>query len=273
MQAQDALPVKGNDPVSLAVDTGYDLEEDLVPGPWRRDSVFMFWRAEQAVLDAATAGGSGRILDVACGTADQAGRLARRGCQAWGLEPSPKMLGLAKYRRRERGETVFLVQGIAEQLPFRDNSFDTVVCQGSLDHFAKPHLFIAEAARILKPEGRAVIALANFGSLSCRLSRAIYEAKEILGLPVDGSQRPYWQIPPNHTFRSDLRVVKSLGGPRLQMQECYGLSQMWLFRRWSLLLESLPAPMAWRLLRGLDRLAYRLPALADMIVSVWRPRP
>jgi SAM-dependent methyltransferase len=259
--------------VSLAVDTGYDLTEDIVPGPWRRDSVFMFWRAEQAVLDAATACGCGRILDVACGTADQAGRLARRGCQAWGLEPSPKMLGLARHRRRERGDTVFLVQGIAEQLPFHDNSFDTVVCQGSLDHFARPHLFMAEAARILRPEGRAVIALANFESLSCRLSRAIHEAKEMLGLPLERGRRPYWQIPPNHTFRGDLRVVKSLGGPCLEMEECYGLSQMWLFRRWSLLLESLPAPMAWRLLRGLDRLAYRLPALADMIISVWRRRP
>jgi SAM-dependent methyltransferase len=259
--------------VSVAVDLTYDLEEDIVPGPWRRDSLFMFRRAEQAVLDAAMAAGGGRVLDVACGTADQAGRLARRGCQAWGLEPSPRMLGLARYRREQRGETVRLVQGIAERLPFTDDSIDVVVCQGSLDHFARPHQFMAEAARILKPEGRAVIALANFESLSCRLSRALYRGKQALGLPVDRGQRPYWEIPPNHTFRGDLRLVRSLGGPHLELEECYGLSLMWLFRRWSLFLESLPAPVAWRLLNGLDRIAHSFPGAADMIVSVWRPRP
>lgn len=259
--------------MSLAVDLTYDLEEDIVPGPWRRDSIFMFRRAEQAVLDAASAGGARLVLDVACGTADQAGRLARRGCQVWGLEPSPNMLKLARSRRQERGETVYLVQGIAEQLPFSDDSFEVVVCQGSVDHFAKPDLFMAEAARILKPDGRAVIALANYDSLSCRLGRALYRAKELLGLPLDRSRRPYWQIPLNHTFRGDLHVIKSLGGPRLELVECYGLSLMWLFRRWSLFLDALPAPAAWRLLNGLDGLAHRLPGAADMIVSVWRPRP
>ncbi len=47
---------------------------------------------------------------------------------------------------------------------------------------------------------------------------------------------------------------------------------LWLVRRWSLFLESLPEPVAWALLRTVDRLAYHVPSLSDALISVWRPR-
>jgi SAM-dependent methyltransferase len=255
---------------STSVDLDYDLAEDLVPGPWRRDSVFLFWRSEKAVQQAVDGLGQGRLLDVACGTADQAGRFQEHGWQSWGLEPSPGMLRLARLRREQRGQSVILVRGIAEQLPFSDDSFDCVVCQGSLDHFARPRTFMAELARILKPDGRAIIALANFESLSCRLGRSLYRAKRLLGIPVMEG-RAYWQIPPNHTFKGDYAVLRGMACPWLCLERCHGVSALWLFRRWSLFVESLPEDVAWALLRTLDRIAYRLPGLGDMIISVWRP--
>jgi SAM-dependent methyltransferase len=254
----------------MPVDLDYDLTEDLVPGPWRRDSVFLFWRSEQAVRQAVDGVGGGRLLDVACGTADQAGRFYEQGWQSWGLEPSPGMLRLARLRREQRGQSVILVRGIAEELPFRDNSFDSVVCQGSLDHFARPRAFMAEVARVLKPDGQAVIALANFDSLSCRLGRSLYRFKKLLGIPVMGG-RAYWQIPPNHTFKGDHAILRSMARPWLRLERCHGVSALWLFRRWSLFVESLPEEVAWALLRALDRVAYRVPSLSDMIISVWRP--
>ena len=255
---------------SAAVDLDYDLAEDLVPGPWRRDSVFLFWRSERAVQEAVDGVGRGRVLDVACGTADQAGRFQERGWQSWGLEPSPRMLRLARLRREQRGQSVVLVRGIAEKLPFCDNSFDCVVCQGSLDHFARPRTFMAELSRILKPDGRAVIALANFESLSCRLGRSLYRAKKRFGIPVMEG-RAAWQIPPNHTFKGDYAVLRGMASPWLRLERCHGVSALWLFRRWSLFVESLPEDVAWALLRTVDRIAYRLPGLSDMIISVWRP--
>jgi len=256
--------------ISAPVDLSYDLSDDLVPGPWRRDSVFAFWRGEQAVRQAVDGVRRGRLLDVACGTADQAGRLQERGWQSWGLEPSPGMLRLARLRREQRGQSVILVRGIGEQLPFCDDSFDCVVCQGSLDHFARPRAFMAELARILKPNGRAVIALANFESLSCRLGRGLYRAKELLGIPVMGG-RAYWQIPPNHTFKGDYAVLRAMASPWLRLERCQGVSMLWLFRRWSLFVEALPEDVAWALLRTVDRIARRMPGLSDMMVSVWRP--
>jgi SAM-dependent methyltransferase len=253
-----------------SIDLDYDLTEDLVPGPWRRDSVFLFWRSEKAVQQAVDGVRRGRLLDVACGTADQAGRFQERGWQSWGLEPSPGMLRLAQLRRKQREQSVVLVRGIAEQLPFCDDSFDCVVCQGSLDHFARPRAFMGEVARILKPDGQAIIAIANFESLSCRLGRSLYRAKKLLGIPVMGG-RAYWQIPPNHTFKGDLAILRGMARPWLRMERCHGVSVLWLFRRWSLFVESLPEDVAWALLRTLDRVAYRVPGLSDMIISVWRP--
>jgi SAM-dependent methyltransferase len=255
---------------SPSVDLDYDLTDDLVPGPWQRDSVFLFWRSERAVQQAADGVHRGRLLDVACGTADQAGRFQKQGWQSWGLEPSPGMLRLARLRREQRGQSVVLVRGIAEQLPFSDDSFDCVLCQGSLDHFARPRAFMGEVVRILKPDGQAIIALANYESLSCRLGRSLYRAKQLLGIPVMGG-RAYWQIPPNHTFKGDLTVLRGMAHPWLRLERCHGVSVLWLFRRWSLFVESLPEDVAWALLRTLDQIAYRVPALSDMIISVWRP--
>ena len=267
-----------------AVDLDYDLSEDIVPGPWRRDSLFVFARIEEAVREAVgpapslPPAGDGRrpttpaqLLDVACGTADQAGRLGSAGWQSWGLEPSPAMLRLARLRRQERGQEVIFLRGIAERLPFADSSLDCVVCQGSLDHFARPEEFMAEVARILKPEGRAVIALANFESLSCRLGRLVHRFRRRFGIP-EMPGRPYWQIPENHTFKGDADVLRRLAQPWLRLERMHGVSLLWLLRRWSLFLESLPEPAAWALLRSVDRLAYRVPSLSDTLISVWRPR-
>jgi hypothetical protein len=129
---------------------------------------------------------------------------------------------------------------------------------------------MAELARILKPDGHAIIALANFESFSCRLSRGVYRAKRFLGMPVMQG-RAYWQIPPNHTFKGDYAVLRRMGGPWLRMERCHGVSALWLFRRWSLFVESLPEDLAWPLLRAVDGVAHRLPTLSDMIISVWRP--
>jgi hypothetical protein len=127
-----------------------------------------------------------------------------------------------------------------------------------------------DIARVLKQDGRAIIGLSNFDSLSCRLGRGLYTLSERAGRPVYHG-RNYWQIPDNHTFKGTYGVLKDLGAPGLEMEACYGISLMWLFNRWTRLMEALPERAATSILHALDRVAYRAPALADLLVSVWRP--
>jgi SAM-dependent methyltransferase len=252
------------------VDLAWAVEEDMPPGPYPRDSRFIFRRVPELVTAAATAGTPGRVLDVACGFGGQLALLRGRGWEGWGLDAS---LPLVQHCRRifaGDGGTP-LVAGVAEDLPFRDASFDTVVCQGSIDHFTNPEGFLREVARVLKPEGRAVIGISNFDSLSCRLGRGLHRLRDRLGADVYRG-RNYWQIPPNHTFRGTNRALRALAGPHLELVEARGISMLWLFNRWTKLIDALPERLAWWMLGAVDRIAYRTPGLADVIVSVWRPR-
>lgn len=257
-------------PEQETFDLDYSIEEDIPPGTPHRDSQFVFARAPQLITDKATQGRGERVLDVGCGFGSQMALLRERGWQTWGLDASGDLVNYCRGRFADE-EGAPLVVAVAEALPFRDGTFDRIVCQGSLDHFTKPREFMEEMARVLKPEGRAIIALSNYDSLSCRLGKALFRLQERLRRPVYRG-RPYWEIPPNHTFRGTLPVLKSLAEPHLELVECRGLSLLWLFHRWTVLMEALPERLAWSTMRGLDRVAYRMPGLADMIVSVWRPR-
>ena len=256
-------------PVSSATfDLDYSIEDfEVDPNP---DSRFLYRRIEALMTDESAV--SGRVLDVACGVGALAMRARERGAEAWGIDASPEMLGLNRWVYP--GSDLPMARSVAETLPFRDGSFDRVVCQGSLDHFVDPHAFMREAARVLAPDGRVVIALANYESLSCRLGRLWRRIQVRRGVPMP-EHRPYWAIPLDHYHKGDLRFVKRLGGRELTLERCYGVSLLWLLRdskewQWGETLAGLPVSLANAILYGLDRIAYLLPGQADMIVSVWR---
>lgn len=255
---------------ATAVDVGWIIDEDIPPGPYPRDTQFVFRRVPEMVAEAATSGDPHRLLEVACGLGGQLALLRRGVREAWGLDASTPIVQHCRKRFANEGGAP-LVCAAAEALPFRSDSFDRVVCQGSLDHFARPRSFLREVARVLAPDGRAIIGISNYDSLSCRLGRALFRLKEGSALPVYQG-RSFWQTPPNHTFRGTKAVLQRLGQPYLHLVECRGISLLWLFHRWTQLMEALPRPLAWSMMTVLDSFAYRVPAIADIIVSVWRPR-
>jgi SAM-dependent methyltransferase len=243
--------------------------QDFEPGAdTGRDSLFYHQRTDQAVLDEVARRPAGRVLDVACGSGALAARLGEVGWEAWGLEASGHMLGLGRWQGFD--QQAVMVRGIAEALPFRDGSFDRVLCKGSLDHFADQAAFMEEAARILRPDGRLVMALANFDALSRRLGRGIHAIARALGAPGPAG-RPYWEPPPTHTVRGDLAYVQSLGGRRFALEGCYGVSLLHYFRPWRIIVNRLPPRLGWAAMTVLDGVARRWPAAGDMIVAVWRP--
>ena len=245
--------------------------DDFFPGPYRPDTQFYIDRLSEATMQAARRLRRGRILDVACGTARDMIQLSQKGWQAWGLDASPKMLAAARRNAEQEGVSMALVRGIAERLPFRDSSFDRLICKGSLDHFADPEAFIREAARVLKPEGRAIIAVTNYESLSCKLGRWLYPLFLRLGWMSKG-ERPYWVIPPDHTFKGHYHRIIRLGGRWLKLRKSFGVSLLWLFPGWGSFLAKLPQPLALVILRTADSIARLTPSMSDVIISVWSPR-
>ena len=66
-----------------------------------------------------------------------------------GIDPSAPMLA----RARAAAPGVPLVRARAEDLPWRDQTFDRVFCINALHHFADRNRFFEEARRLLKPGG------------------------------------------------------------------------------------------------------------------------
>jgi SAM-dependent methyltransferase len=87
------------------------------------------------------------VLEVGCGTGLFLEWFARGGHQVTGLEPSPYMLDLARRRVPQR---VALDRGYAEDLPYADNTFDTVAMITALEFVKDPYQALQEALRVAR---------------------------------------------------------------------------------------------------------------------------
>jgi SAM-dependent methyltransferase len=253
-----------------------DLDRDMrdvIPTGVTRDSVWLFERMTARTLALARGGRGRRILDVASGFGQDAAALAERGALAVAAEPSARMSALARISWRERaGPLPLLVRSWADALPFADASFDAVICKGSLDHFDWPERALSEMARVARPTGTVVLAIANFESLACRLGRAADRVREgWLGRELPRGRRKH-DVPHDHFTRYELPLMREQAGAWLELEVVEGVSLLWGVPAFSRCLGRLPAPLAQALLAGLGWLARRAPALADVAILAGRPR-
>jgi ubiquinone/menaquinone biosynthesis C-methylase UbiE len=70
------------------------------------------------------------------------------------IDPSPELLDRAHKRADHAHVLVSLVRASAEQLPFADAAFDTLVMTWTLCSIANPSAALAEMRRVLRPSGR-----------------------------------------------------------------------------------------------------------------------
>lgn len=97
---------------------------------------------------------SWRVLDVATGTGFTALAFALLVAEVTGADLSPGMLAQAANRATEQGITnVSWVEAPAENMPFRDATFDLVTVRIAPHHFTDVPVFLSETRRVLKPGG------------------------------------------------------------------------------------------------------------------------
>ncbi|MFC1511329.1 class I SAM-dependent methyltransferase [Candidatus Margulisiibacteriota bacterium] len=100
----------------------------------------------------------GLILDNGCGTGMLAESLTK--AKVIGLDISKGMLNKAKKRLSN------LVLADSQDLPFKDNIFDTVFCRSILHHLPNPKLGVSEIHRVLKVGGEAIFSETNSSFLN-----------------------------------------------------------------------------------------------------------
>ena len=138
-------------------------DEGVVPEIVFPDTMFIFKRMGEVILEMAAPVNGERVLDVGCGRAIDALQFAKSGALAIGLDPSSKMIiGAKSFLNDNSGDNVDLVRAIGEAMPFKNRSLDKIICKGALDHFADMPKTMSDMAQTLKPTGSAIIAIANF---------------------------------------------------------------------------------------------------------------
>ena len=96
-----------------------------------------------------------RILDIGAGAGEASLFFASRGAHVTAVDISPRQLGILTQAARDRRLDLHRVPAAAEDLPFRDETFDIVYGYGVLHHVDYCRV-IGEVRRVLRPGGRAV---------------------------------------------------------------------------------------------------------------------
>ena len=97
-----------------------------------------------------------KVLDVCCGTGDQAFHYAKRGIIATGIDLNPNMIRAAERNKRKQGlSNVSFLVADATNLPFKDDFFDYASISLTLHETEKTvtDTIISEMKRVAKKEG------------------------------------------------------------------------------------------------------------------------
>jgi len=86
-----------------------------------------------------------RVLDIGCGTGRHLSMFLELGLDVTGLDASPHMLDIAREKLGHRAE---LYHGLAEDLPFEDNSFDIATLNTTLEFVDDVQKALHEACRV-----------------------------------------------------------------------------------------------------------------------------
>ena len=162
------------------------------------------------------------LLDAGCGEGRHCFGALARGARVVGLDLDRASLraacGPLRARGRELGRLAGVLQGDAFALPFRDASFDRVICAEVMEHVHDYRGAAKELGRVLRPGGRLAVTIPTATSerLYLRLGddyfespgghirifrpRALSEALAAAGLRTEGASfahglhTPYWAL-------------------------------------------------------------------------------
>lgn len=144
-----------------------------------------------------------RVLDVGCGTGALSRIIAERGCRVTGLEGSLARAMVARERTVELPNCDIVAGSLSEYVEEgHDGEFDVVLLCGVLEYSVSalggtdgPERMLAEARRLIKPDGVVVIAIENQLGL-----------KYLLGYPEDHRGLPWVGIDGYRSGRNPART-------------------------------------------------------------------
>ncbi|MFT5470732.1 MAG: SAM-dependent methyltransferase, partial [Verrucomicrobiales bacterium] len=105
--------------------------------------------------------GNGVVLDLGCGAGPYVKSLNRLGHQVVAMDAANEMVALASEEAAKLDGNGWALRGDALNLPFAENTFDSVLAVGLLEYLPDDEEFLTKIGKILKLGGRAVVTLRN----------------------------------------------------------------------------------------------------------------
>lgn len=106
------------------------------------------------------------VLDAGCGPGVTSLTLARRGYRVTAIDTDPAKIETLRLLARSHGQSLATRLASVCELPFRDSSFDKVLCAEVLEHVEDDRRAVSELARVLRPEGILVITVPSEQSIA-----------------------------------------------------------------------------------------------------------
>ncbi len=125
-----------------------------------------FWHRRRHRIVTRWARGAHRVLDIGCGSSIETQSIN----YVIGIDLSLEKM---RYMRRY---AIPVIQGSAFALPFRDRSFDCVVCSEVIEHVAFDDTLFNEMNRVLMPGGTLVIGTPDYARVQWRAIERLYRA-------------------------------------------------------------------------------------------------
>src|SRR6266849_2548434 len=165
------------------------------------------------------------LLDIGCGGGLLCEPMARLGAAVTGIDAAGEALAVARAHAEGAGLDIEYRQAAAEDLAAAGDSFDAVLALEIVEHVADPALFLAAAARLVRPGGAFIAATLN------RTPKAF-----VFGI-LGAEYLLRWLPRGTHQWRKFLRPSEVAAGLRphgLTVKDISGLSYSPLAGRWTL---------------------------------------
>lgn len=178
----------------------------------------------------AIAAAEGRVLEIGIGSGLNLPFYGTQVREVLGLEPAPRLLGMAQHAASRTHIPTTLLQGSAESIPLEDSSVDTVVTTWTLCTIPEVLAALREMRRVLKPRGqflfvehgqspepsirkwqdRLTPAWKYIGG-GCHLNRPIRDLIEHAGFAIAQLDTGYMKGPKPMTFMYEGRARPAVG--------------------------------------------------------------
>ena len=122
-------------------------------------------------------GTKGRLLDAAARHGRISKKLKEKGFHVVAADIDP--IGFPAQ------EIPILVSDFNQSLPFKNCTFDSVVCSNGIEYLEDPYCFVRECYRVLKKEGKLLIETPNILNLQSRVASMLVGFYRFNGRPYD----------------------------------------------------------------------------------------